>query len=503
MADSFIGITEPASPNKKLDSESLAVGLNTVERERVQIAGDSATDIAPVTAADGLSVKVTNSVPVTGPLTDAQLRATPVPVSGTVATGGLTDTELRATPVPVSAASLPLPSGAATSALQDGIIKDGAGDTTQANVSGGRLHVDGSGVTQPVSGTFFQATQPISATDLDIRDLSHTADSVKIGDGTDIADVLDLTNSNPLTVAIVDGSGTQITSFGGGTQYTEGDTDASITGTAILWESTSDTLKAVSTTFPLPTTIQSSVPLEISSLLTYDLDTGAGTNNNKAIGLLKAESGGPVLVGSANPMPVNDAAGSLTVDQATGTNLHTVVDSGSITNTLATAASFGVHYGGITPGNNKYMAVLFNTSSTRKVVVQRITVVLDVFAAITGVYSNQFLLGITAFTSGTPVTIRAEDTSDTLSAGISADTASTAVTDNHTKFTWLICSEEPTTAATNSQLGGTYRGRVLYERIPGTRGITLRENEGIAVKNATNTTVGSFTYYIEFTDEAA
>lgn len=35
----------------------------------------------------------------------------------------------------------------------DGILKDGTGDTTQANVSGGRLHVDGSGVTQPVSGT--------------------------------------------------------------------------------------------------------------------------------------------------------------------------------------------------------------------------------------------------------------------------------------------------------------------------------------------------------------
>lgn len=40
---------------------------------------------------------------VTGPLTDAQLRATPVPVSGTVtASGPLTDAQLRATPVPVS-----------------------------------------------------------------------------------------------------------------------------------------------------------------------------------------------------------------------------------------------------------------------------------------------------------------------------------------------------------------------------------------------------------------
>jgi hypothetical protein len=40
---------------------------------------------------------------VSGPVTDAELRATPVPVSGTVtATGPLTDSQLRATPVPVS-----------------------------------------------------------------------------------------------------------------------------------------------------------------------------------------------------------------------------------------------------------------------------------------------------------------------------------------------------------------------------------------------------------------
>lgn len=37
-----------------------------------------------------------------GGLTNTQLRASPVPISGTVTTGGLTDTQLRATPVPIS-----------------------------------------------------------------------------------------------------------------------------------------------------------------------------------------------------------------------------------------------------------------------------------------------------------------------------------------------------------------------------------------------------------------
>ena len=48
-----------------------------------------------------------SAVPVSGPLTDAQLRATAVPVSGTVTatTGGLTDAQLRAAAVPVSLAT--------------------------------------------------------------------------------------------------------------------------------------------------------------------------------------------------------------------------------------------------------------------------------------------------------------------------------------------------------------------------------------------------------------
>jgi hypothetical protein len=87
------------------------------------------------------------AVPVSGPLTDTQLRATAVPVSGTVAisgsvtvTGGLTDTQLRASAVAVSAASLPLPSGASTSALQT--TGNGYLQTLAGAVSGTELQVD-------------------------------------------------------------------------------------------------------------------------------------------------------------------------------------------------------------------------------------------------------------------------------------------------------------------------------------------------------------------------
>jgi predicted NUDIX family NTP pyrophosphohydrolase len=96
-------------------------------------------------------------VAVDGPLTDAELRAAPVPVSGP-----LTDAELRAAAVPVSAASLPLPTGAATEAKQD------AGNASVASLDGklnslGQKNMAGS---VPVTLASDQSAVPISAASL-------------------------------------------------------------------------------------------------------------------------------------------------------------------------------------------------------------------------------------------------------------------------------------------------------------------------------------------------
>lgn len=62
---------------------------------------------------------------------------------------------------------------------------------------------------------------------------------------------------NAVKTMILDAAGAQITSFGGGVQYTEAETDASITGTALMWEDTSDTLRVASAAKPLPVNIVS------------------------------------------------------------------------------------------------------------------------------------------------------------------------------------------------------------------------------------------------------
>lgn len=216
-------------------------------------------------------------VPVSGPLTDAQLRAVAVPVSGTVtATGPLTDAQLRAVAVPVSgtffqgtqpisAAALPLPTGAATEATlatrltesdfdtKTGSLTEAAPGTDTASsglngrlqriaqrltsliallpaaLVGGRLDVNigASPATVPVSGTFFQATQPVSiaaTVQVDVTD-EPARDMGKI-------DVASLDQYTPVSGRLpVDGSGV--------TQPVSGSVTATVSGTVTANQGTS------------------------------------------------------------------------------------------------------------------------------------------------------------------------------------------------------------------------------------------------------------------------
>jgi hypothetical protein len=108
------------------------------------------------------SVSISGTPAVTGPLTDTQLRATAVPVSGTFwqatqpVSGPLTDTQLRAAAVPVS--------GTFWQATQP--ISGSVSITGTAAVSGPLTDTELRATAVPVSGTFWQATQPVSASAL-------------------------------------------------------------------------------------------------------------------------------------------------------------------------------------------------------------------------------------------------------------------------------------------------------------------------------------------------
>jgi hypothetical protein len=86
MADSYIQVA-PDGAGKLMQTFLNLVGANSVHAEAVVNVNSSGVEIAPLTDTQLRA----SAVPVSGPLTDTQLRASAVPVSGTVATNELPD----------------------------------------------------------------------------------------------------------------------------------------------------------------------------------------------------------------------------------------------------------------------------------------------------------------------------------------------------------------------------------------------------------------------------
>jgi hypothetical protein len=98
---------------------------------------------------------------------------------------------------------------AVTSITNSVTVTDGAGAMNVIVDSGSITVSDGAGAMNTIvdSGTLTAVTT--------------ITNPIQLSDGVDTATVRDLAANDPLNVAIVDGAGDQITSFGGGTQYTE------------------------------------------------------------------------------------------------------------------------------------------------------------------------------------------------------------------------------------------------------------------------------------------
>ena len=167
-------------------------------------------------------------------------------------------------------------------------------------------------------------------------------------------------------------------------------------------------------------------------------------------------------------------------------------------------------YDRIAPAANKYMATLFNTSSTRKVTVDRVYCLNWQVTAVVGVLLEQELRYVTARTIGSAVTIQREDTTETLSSGIEADVGSTTVTEgtgDRGLIRRIIASSEEIALATayglNGVLANITDAQLKYYRHPGSLGLVLRQNQGVTVKNITSSTIGTVSYIFEFRDELA
>lgn len=281
---------------------------------------------------------------------------------------------------PVSATSLPLPTGAATAALQTQPGVD-IGDVTVNNAVGGPVPVrlsDGSAFqsiaeidTDTTTATLNKAAfglivagsgGPVAITgdaanglDVDVTRITGTvtvAGTVTANAGTNLntsALALDATLTGQQVVdnaGFTDGT-TKLAMAGyifdevAGTALTENDAAAArvnanravvgaiedgATRGRYATVTASNAVKVDGSAVTQPVSVSGAVDTELT---TADLDTGAGTDTRAVVGLVLAASGGGVLAGSANPVPISDNAGSLTVDAPVGTPVFTRLSDGS------------------------------------------------------------------------------------------------------------------------------------------------------------------------------
>jgi hypothetical protein len=237
MADNFLPYQNPTVTDAKLDTETLSVGANSVHRERVQIAGSGDVEIAKLANSNPAGTEyglITRNIPSgTQPVSAASLPLPTGAATGAKQDTGNTslsslDTKLPAkgqaamaasTPVviasdqstvPVSAASLPLPTGAATGAKQDTGNTSVASIDTKTPALGQALAAASTPVVLPaaqittltpptsIAVNNFPATQPISAASLPLP--STAATSTKQSDGTQKTQIVDPDGVTPLNL---------------------------------------------------------------------------------------------------------------------------------------------------------------------------------------------------------------------------------------------------------------------------------------------------------------
>lgn len=167
--------------------------------------------------------------------------------------------------------------------------------TVAGAVAAGQMQVD---IVADGAGLALAANQLADGHNVTVDNTTGAPANVQIGDGTSQATVRNLAANDALNVAMVDGAGDQITSFGGGTQYAVNDAlGAAPTGTLAL-------ARRDDTTSTLTPVEDDAIALRVNArgALWVDLETQLDSTNDSvtAVGDIAhdaADSGNPVKIG--------------------------------------------------------------------------------------------------------------------------------------------------------------------------------------------------------------
>ena len=162
---------------------------------------------------------------------------------------------------------------------------------------------------------------------------------------------------------------------------------------------------------------------------------------------------------------------------------------------------------GATFANNKSMGAIFNgVGSGRIVRIQRVWMLNNQTAGVTGVLTSMNIRRTTAQSAGTAVVPVKHDTaSTTLAAQILVATAATVTLTGVEMRRWMWSNDEP---AVSSGTSDEFETLVPLNLVWDSTGdadiepIVLREGEGISVHHPGSTAVGICDIFVEFTSDA-
>lgn len=391
---------------------------------------------------------------------------------------------------PVSAAALPLPTGAATAALQTQPGVD-IGDVTINNASGAsavNIQDGGNSITVdgPLTDTQLRATAvPISGIVTAVTNSQNSFNSFTLS-AANTGSALNVAGQQMVMVRL---SGTWVATVkfrispDAGTNYTE------VAG--IQLEANSDPTSTVTTNGVWLVPVGGSANIQVwcsaytSGTINASIQIGYGNNTTYV----------RALDGSGYP-------------------LASVTDTGVVSENVRALlvrpqphehSTFVAVADAVALGNQKHMISLLNATGSTKIVRIRSLRMINVqTAAVTGVVTDFRFYRMTGHSGGTQITPQSYDTNDTLNANITVRTGGT-IAGLFTPYMmrYVASSDEwgVGTADVESFQNSFQSFNNILQQQQNCKSIVVRENQGVTLRCETNTTAGTFLFELIFTEE--
>lgn len=355
-------------------------------------------------------------------------------------------------------------------------------------------------------------------TEQEISNLVNEGDNkVIIADGVDPSRTATV-NSNGELKVIVTGGGSAGQLVEDGVASGPGDVgriSVGFDGTNYQFISVDSSGRLVVNINTLPAVTQGTSPWVVSGTVTADAGTGPWpvTDNGGSLtvdnggtfpvqaaqsGTWDVNQGSPNTNSNAWPVKITDGTTTATVDSGTQ---RLRVDTGTTSsNEEATFIAISLD---TAVGNNKSMISIANTHATLRVKIKQIIIRNPQTVAVTGVMADFRLLRCTSHSAGTLLTPQLRDTTDSLDAAITIRTGATITGEAANPLDrWKWSSDEHGVGTLDQEgLDKAFMNCFPMASIfdPSEKRITLRQNEGITLKQVTNSTAGNFDIIIVFT----